>query len=344
MFKVLERFLISATPTWRILLAAFASTPFFLIIGFIYLAGLWDAEVRGTLHLGAMLACLATFALATVLSFLLIFKLWPRRDRPDPVPGSTLFAIELIGMTFAAMSISIGVLTTSAAMVLMGVLAVGIWLFDQRNMVLCYISVNAAIIFHDVGVLLHWWPYAPALTSMTYASGASSWWFTLIREALFVCGWAALITFLWILIGSLESITEQLASLSNTDGLTGLANRRAFMDVLTTEIDRQSRTGQPLCIVLIDADHFKRVNDVHGHMEGLHALLHRPRLPLGRGGICSDLAGHPKRTGRGRVCPLSRLIGGVRVRDNRRPNQSHGEHGPCRSERPVSRGRPQVGG
>lgn len=273
MYTLLERFLIGATPTWRVLLAAFASTPFFLGIGGLYLAALCDSAVRNTLHPQAILVCVVMFALAAALNLLLVWRLWPQRHRPDPVPGATLLIIELIGLTFAMMSISIGVLTTGTAMVLMGVLAVGIWLFEQRAMLIGYLSVNVLIIFHDVGVLLHWWPYAPALTSLTYGTGASHWWFNLVRELLFVCGWTALISILWLLIGSLESITEQLARLSNTDGLTGLANRRAFMDVLNTEIERQSRTGQALCIVLIDADHFKRVNDERGHMEGDKVLV-----------------------------------------------------------------------
>ena len=56
--------------------------------------------------------------------------------------------------------------------------------------------------------------------------------------------------------------------LSQTDGLTGLANRRRFMEVLQAEVARWQRSGRPVCVVLLDIDHFKRVNDALGHLTG----------------------------------------------------------------------------
>lgn len=52
------------------------------------------------------------------------------------------------------------------------------------------------------------------------------------------------------------------------DSLTGLLNRKAILDVLDKELQRSQRTGSPLGIVLADIDHFKRVNDTHGHAAG----------------------------------------------------------------------------
>jgi diguanylate cyclase (GGDEF)-like protein len=67
---------------------------------------------------------------------------------------------------------------------------------------------------------------------------------------------------------------EQLRVLADEDALTGLHNRRAFMRELATELERAVRYGRPLTLVLCDLDHFKLLNDTHGHPGGDRALCH----------------------------------------------------------------------
>jgi diguanylate cyclase (GGDEF)-like protein len=57
-----------------------------------------------------------------------------------------------------------------------------------------------------------------------------------------------------------------------TDHLTGLANRRRFERQLEREVARTRRYGRPFCLLLLDIDHFKLVNDTHGHEAGDEAL------------------------------------------------------------------------
>jgi diguanylate cyclase (GGDEF)-like protein len=66
----------------------------------------------------------------------------------------------------------------------------------------------------------------------------------------------------------LKRLNQRLAALSETDSLTGLANRRRFDDVLTTEWRRAQRLGQPLAVGLLDVDWFKAYNDHYGHLAG----------------------------------------------------------------------------
>lgn len=66
----------------------------------------------------------------------------------------------------------------------------------------------------------------------------------------------------------LKRLNKRLAALSETDSLTGLANRRRFDDVLTTEWSRAQRLGQPLAVGLLDVDWFKAYNDHYGHLAG----------------------------------------------------------------------------
>jgi diguanylate cyclase (GGDEF)-like protein/PAS domain S-box-containing protein len=66
----------------------------------------------------------------------------------------------------------------------------------------------------------------------------------------------------------LERMNAQLAALSLTDGLTGVANRRQFDQMLAQEWARGLRTLQPLTLLMLDVDHFKHYNDHLGHPEG----------------------------------------------------------------------------
>lgn len=66
----------------------------------------------------------------------------------------------------------------------------------------------------------------------------------------------------------LELVNSNLSELSNTDGLTGIPNRRKFDAVLANEWSRATRTGQPLVLALIDIDWFKKYNDHYGHLAG----------------------------------------------------------------------------
>jgi two-component system cell cycle response regulator len=81
-----------------------------------------------------------------------------------------------------------------------------------------------------------------------------------------------------------------LEKLSTTDSLTGLRNRRWVADVLTLEVLRATRYGTPLSIVMADLDHFKRINDEHGHLAGDAVLVHVAQI-LGKLLRTTDVAG-----------------------------------------------------
>jgi diguanylate cyclase (GGDEF)-like protein/PAS domain S-box-containing protein len=76
---------------------------------------------------------------------------------------------------------------------------------------------------------------------------------------------------------TLESLAaaEEMAAV---DPLTGLANHRTFHERLNAEVDRARRSGRGVALVLMDLDHFKRVNDHHGHQTGDQVLAHAARV------------------------------------------------------------------
>ena len=76
---------------------------------------------------------------------------------------------------------------------------------------------------------------------------------------------------------ALEEANGKLELLSNTDGLTGIANRRSFDLILAQEWNRGRRAGTPLGLLMLDVDLFKHFNDHYGHLAGdgcLQALAH----------------------------------------------------------------------
>jgi two-component system, cell cycle response regulator len=67
---------------------------------------------------------------------------------------------------------------------------------------------------------------------------------------------------------SLREANEENRRLSITDPLTGAYNRRYLMEQLPRELDRASRYGRPIAAIMCDVDHFKKINDTHGHQVG----------------------------------------------------------------------------
>lgn len=66
----------------------------------------------------------------------------------------------------------------------------------------------------------------------------------------------------------LKQSNQMLLELSHTDPLTGLNNRRSMMEALDIEFERSTRKHSPLSLLMLDIDHFKKINDTFGHQQG----------------------------------------------------------------------------
>ena len=76
----------------------------------------------------------------------------------------------------------------------------------------------------------------------------------------------------------IQSLQAELRDQARRDALTGLFNRRHLGDLMAHELARCARDGQPLSLLMIDIDHFKRINDTHGHQTGDDVLRATARL------------------------------------------------------------------
>lgn len=73
-------------------------------------------------------------------------------------------------------------------------------------------------------------------------------------------------------ISDKREVSDSLRQATYCDHLTGLSNRRAFFDAAELELSRRNKAPRPLSLIMLDADHFKAINDVHGHPAGDEVL------------------------------------------------------------------------
>jgi diguanylate cyclase (GGDEF)-like protein len=116
------------------------------------------------------------------------------------------------------------------------------------------------------------------------------------REVLFVMafGLTHLLQGYGLISLHVSQLLRRVAAQANTDALTGLPNRRTFEDTWRRMVQRAERNSAPLALMVMDIDHFKRVNDTHGHAAGdeaLRVLGWALKNHLRPGDLCARLGG-----------------------------------------------------
>lgn len=100
-----------------------------------------------------------------------------------------------------------------------------------------------------------------------------------VHSALFLVFFALIVAgSLAFLLMHKERSDEETARLATTDPLTGVFNRRTFIELAEQELARTHRSNAPLALMMLDLDHFKRVNDTYGHLVGDQVLVAFTRL------------------------------------------------------------------
>ena len=103
---------------------------------------------------------------------------------------------------------------------------------------------------------------------------------------------------------------EAIHNMAIQDGMTGIHNKRYFMEFLERELSVASRHGHPLTLVMFDVDHFKKVNDTYGHLAGdavLKDLANRIRPRIRREDLFARYGGEEFAC----VLPSTALAGGI---------------------------------
>jgi len=127
----------------------------------------------------------------------------------------------------------------------------------------------------------------------------------------------------WFAVATIRDITSRKATeaklreLATTDSLTGLHNRRRFLELSEREFTRSTRYERPLAMFMIDIDHFKNVNDTHGHDVGdevLRSLAEISIMALRKADIVGRLGGEEF----GVLLPETELEAAIEVADRLR--------------------------
>lgn len=108
------------------------------------------------------------------------------------------------------------------------------------------------------------WFIADLIAVQSYELPVIPYWNMIVRLGFFL--------FIVITLSKLKTAFEHEKTLSRTDSLTGVANKRAFYDLASIEIERATRYNRPFSVAYLDIDNFKSINDSLGHSIG-DALL-----------------------------------------------------------------------
>lgn len=266
------------TPASRCLMAIGLALPFTVLYLLIHHVALMSDTIRPGLNVPVLWGLQGLLAVCGVVLAGAWWWLWPRRRLPDAVFVTELFVALSIGLGYVGIAVCAGAFSAAPTQVLMGVLTIGLMLLQWRTMLIAFLVCAPIFGIFDVLMVIDVVPYAPAINALAFHGGEPVWWWALWRHLVFHIGWLVIATLIVMLFGRLDAVHAKLNRLSATDALTGLANRRAFMERLNAEVRRQARTRRPLSLVLVDADHFKRINDTHGHPAGDQVLAMLGRL------------------------------------------------------------------
>lgn len=111
-------------------------------------------------------------------------------------------------------------------------------------------------------------PYAPLLTEPMVTGRPMAWWWMVWVRLIFDMSAVFFAAAMFFIFALMERRHRELEELTRLDTLTGLPNRASFMRLFEEEFGKQLRSRRAACVMMIDVDHFKRVNDTYGHAAG----------------------------------------------------------------------------
>jgi len=195
----------------------------------------------------------------------------PPRNRAYALALGIVLLASWIGLTPAHAAVRVGVNSAVLTTISFGIAAdlyrYGRNVVQRRRMWLLAVPISAAAAGFSLRGLRAIWNPASVATEMTTDSA--------LNVGSSIAYMVIALTFHATLIGLVVGrLLADLRHRSRHDGLTGLINRRTMEETLLAQVQRSRRTGEPFSVLMLDLDHFKAINDRHGHAAGDRALKH----------------------------------------------------------------------
>lgn len=183
----------------------------------------------------------------------------------------TLLALFVLGIGY-------GMKDTPMSVVVLTLILLGRALFDLETLKPALFAGAALVLGNEVLLLTDTVGYAPLLTAPVFQGEGLSWWWKIWCRVVLDFSVLSFSVLAFFLFGTLGQRRRELENLVRTDMLTGLANRRTFMNQLQIETHRFARNKRPFSLVMCDVDHFKKINDTWGHPAGDAVLVELGRI------------------------------------------------------------------
>lgn len=189
-----------------------------------------------------------------------------RKTNPNARWPSLIF-MYLIGQPLMVLAALNGVHAIITGVLLGALPVMGFILFGSRHVLIVITMIWAELILIGAAVSMGLLPDAPLYLKEKYDPSQSLLW--LLMQVLIAL--PTIMVMLLVVNGLLNGLRtreQKILELSRRDGLTGIWNRRYLEELMAHNFAVARRSQTPLALLMVDLDHFKQINDVHGHHAG----------------------------------------------------------------------------
>lgn len=195
-------------------------------------------------------------------------RAWQLRKADRDLPVLSLLAVFTVFSAVIVLSLGYGYKDSPLMLLCMGMLILVRAMFKPSIYKPVFMAMGFLFVISEIAFWTQAAPYAPLLQQPIYVGEQLSDWWAFWLRIIYTMITIPMVALFFLLAHIMSQEQKELEALVRTDALTGLFNRRAFMEKFELEMLRHIRKDRPLSLLMIDVDYFKKVNDSFGHPAG----------------------------------------------------------------------------